>query len=69
MRLLCVHETVAHCFSCNLATFDYHCKIYQFQFSCVPTSLYWIQVYFRSVIFLLLRAVLACLKFAPTPLW
>ena len=33
--MLCNHDTVAQRVSCNLATFYYHCKIFQLQFAMV----------------------------------
>lgn len=45
------HKTVAERDSFNLATFNYHCKIYQFQFPCLSLVCTGCRVIFARVIF------------------
>lgn len=65
------HEAVAESNSMNLVTFNYHCNINRFQFPCFATGIciYWMQGYYRRVIFLLQRTILPHLEFTQTMLW
>lgn len=53
-------------YSCNVlllsTTFNYHRKIYRFQFPWFSTSMNLIQVYFRPVLFSLLHTVLPWIR-------